>query len=528
MSHRAQKYIFLFLLLGLFFAQFLYISPKGEFALNDDWVHTDAIKHWVDTGEFRLMPYAGPSFYVQILYGTTITKIFGFSFTTLRISTLVLTLFLLSTFYFLLFKLSHKPSLAFLGTLILWFNPIFYNLSFTFMTDVPALCFLVISIYFYYLGFESNKAKYLFWGTIFGLISAFTRQTGILIVAAALIYLLRHLRTYKLKNLIICFGIPLAIGGAIYVWLLIYNLLPQSTFTHSIQGFSRLLGHIKWWLWYIPMYLALFTLPLTLGWLTKHHTAWKNKKLWTLIIIFSGLAIFIREYYHLQFPYIGNMLNLYGLGPIQTVIAGKLQLLFPGWIWGIITLASTFGLSLISYLLSNKHHNNEPTGFIYLFGILFIIPLLVFESFDRYLLPLLAVLIIALIQNLKHLKFSYLVGLVLILPLIFFSLTQTRFYLAWNQARWDLGNQALTQTNNTTTIDGGYEWDGWHSYWSAKNSGLKNGPETAPWWIYQIFNNNTEDYIISFSPFNGYEIMANKFIPGPNPNNHLYLLKKNK
>jgi len=68
--------------------------------------------------------------------------------------------------------------------------------------------------------------------------------------------------------------------------------------------------------------------------------------------------------------------------------------------------------------------------------------------------------------------------------------------------------------------------DGWYSYWNAQNSGLKNGPLTAPWWIYQIFYNNTEDYIVSFSPFNGYEIATDKIVPGPNPNNHLYLLKK--
>jgi len=282
------------------------------------------------------------------------------------------------------------------------------------------------------------------------------------------------------------------------------------------------------------MYLGLFTLPLTISSLIKHpswfdfahHKNWLNKKLWALIILTSGTTIFIRYYYHLQFPYVGNVINQYGLGPMQTVIAGKFQLLFPSWAWGIITLLAALGLSLIIYYLSHKRHNEQPTGFIYLFGILYLIPLLLFESFDRYLLPLLVVLIIALIQNLKHVKFSYLTALILISVSIFFSLTQTKFYLNWNAVRWNLASQALNQTSNSAQIDAGYEWDGWYSYWNAQNSGLKNGPLTAPWWIYQIFYNNTEDYIVSFSPFNGYEIATDKIVPGPNPNNHLYLLKK--
>ena len=108
MKNKYSKYLFLILIAVLFATQFFFISPQGGFALNDDWVHTDTILHWVQTGNFRLMPFAGPTFYVPILYGAALTKIFGFSFTLLRESTLVLTFFLLFTFYFLLNKFSNK------------------------------------------------------------------------------------------------------------------------------------------------------------------------------------------------------------------------------------------------------------------------------------------------------------------------------------------------------------------------------------------------------------------------------------
>jgi len=538
MSQPTQTKLLLFLLVALFAAQFLFISPKGEFALNDDWVHTDTIKHWVETGSFRLMPYAGPTFYIPILYGAALVKIFGFSFTLLRISTLFIGLIFVLLFFLFLVKLSRHPVLAFIGALTLWLNPIFFNLSFTFMTDIPALLFLMFSIYFYHSAFENRRWQWFFYGSIFSIIGFYTRQTNILILVAAGLYALKEInpapflqkrcgiKQPDLKNLLLGFGLPLAIGGAIYSYLTIYNLLPQSVGAHTIETIPRLLGHLKWWLWYTPIYLGLFALPLTSGWLLAHWRQLKNKKLWLLLFCFVGSAITIRQFFHLQFPYVDNIISLYGLGPIQSVIAGNLKLLAPSYVWGVITLTASASLALLIFILSKRHNNSEPVGFLYLFGWLYLIPILIFKSFDRYFLPLLLVIIIALAQNLKHLKFNYLIAILILIPVGAYSLTQTDYYLRWNQARWELADSVLKQGVPAEQIDGGYEWDGWNSYWSATNSGIKNGPETAPWWIYQLFVNNTEDYIVSFSKFNGYETIASKTINALNPNNTLYLLKK--
>ena len=332
MTKEKQKNILLIILILLFMGQFFFISPQGEFALNDDWVHTDTIRGWVDTGDFRLMPYAGPTFYVPILYGASLSKVFGFSFTLLRISTLVITLLLLLVFYLFLNKITHKPGLSFLGTLALWFNPITYNLSFTFMTDVPALLLLLLAIYSYYLAFTTKKPGWLFWGSVLAVIGFFTRQTNILILVAAGLFALKDIKNFKFKNLVWSFGIPLAIGGIVYSWLTVYQLLPQSTTSHFIEGTGRLLGHMKWWIWYTPMYLGLFLFPLTAGWLTAHKRGWKNGKLWILFILLGGLAVLIRQVWHLQFPYIGNIISIYGLGPTKGVIAGELKLLAPSWV----------------------------------------------------------------------------------------------------------------------------------------------------------------------------------------------------
>ncbi|MBI4427228.1 MAG: glycosyltransferase family 39 protein [Candidatus Magasanikbacteria bacterium] len=547
MSKPIQNKLLFCLLIGLFLAQFLFISPKGEFALNDDWVHTDTIKHWVEAGSFRLMPYAGPTFYVPILYGAALVKIFGFSFTLLRISTLAIALISILLLFLFLVKLTHRPALAFVGALTLWLNPIFFNLSFTFMTDIPALLFLILSIYFYYSAFENKsstfpwkvldkKWRWFFVGSLFSIIGFYTRQTNILILIAAGLYALKEIKQIHFKNLLLGFGLPLAIGGTIYSYLTIYNLLPQSVGAHTIETIPRLLGHIKWWLWYTPIYLGLFVLPLTSGWLLAHLRHLKNKMLWLSLASFVSAAVLIRQVYHLQFPYVDNMISLYGLGPMKSVIAGNLKLLAPSWVWGIITLIAAASLALLIFILSKRHNNQEPAdarpergrrvGFIYLFGWLYLIPILVFKSFDRYFLPLLLVLIIALTQNLKHLKFNYLVAILILIPIGAYNITQTDYYLKWNQARWELANSVLKQGVSAEQIDGGYEWDGWNSYWPAANSGIKNGPKTAPWWIYQIFTNNTRNYAVSFGPLAGYTVVDMRKIEPSNPNGVLFILQK--
>jgi len=244
------------LLIILFVAQFLFISPAGEFALNDNWVHTDSIRTWTKTGEFTIAPFAGPTFYVPILYGSTLTKIFGFSFSTLRISTLVLALSTLLFFYSLLTKITHKPIWAFIGVLTLWFNPIFYNLSFTFMTDIPALFFFMAGLYLYWFGFKRGDGRLLFWGSIFAILGAYTRQTTILLFVAAGIYALINPKKIDVPTILGAFGIPLVLASAAYIYLLTYNLLPQGTSLHIVGSGSDVAKHVLWWLFFSFMYLG--------------------------------------------------------------------------------------------------------------------------------------------------------------------------------------------------------------------------------------------------------------------------------
>src|SRR5207248_711133 len=84
--------------------------------------------------------------------------LFGFSHTTLRISTLVLAGSGVLAFYLLLRELL-DPGRALLGALLLLFNPLFVFLSYSFMTDVPFLSLALWALFCYVRALRARSPR---------------------------------------------------------------------------------------------------------------------------------------------------------------------------------------------------------------------------------------------------------------------------------------------------------------------------------------------------------------------------------
>ncbi|MEK7643932.1 MAG: glycosyltransferase family 39 protein, partial [Patescibacteria group bacterium] len=406
MRKLTPKYGYLLILVGLFFAQFLFISPVGEFALNDDWVHTEIARHWADTGEFRMIPFAGPTFYLPIIYGAALIKLFGFSFTILRLSTLAFSLATIIVFYFFLNKISDRPKLAFLGTLALWLNPIFYNLSFTFMTDIPALFFIIVSVYLYYTGFENKNKLWLFGAGLLAVAGFFIRQTNILVLGAAGILALTQTKNIPFKSILWIFGVPLLAWAGIYYFLFSRDLLPLAGADHLIFDPTKLLKHSIWWLWYAVPYLGLATAPLFAGWAAKNIDELKKPK-YSITIFFALVSTIIIYFSTKQyFPYIPNIVNTTGLGPMNSILNGETSLLFSKKIWLALSLIFATGgaWTIINFFTAIKPESQTETqsndkilfSFCSILAVIFLLPILFLESFDRYFLPIFSFVLIIL------------------------------------------------------------------------------------------------------------------------------------
>src|SRR5436305_6075241 len=132
----------------------LLIPPQHEYPIIDDWLYARSVQHQVATGAFEMPAQSQASLVGLTLWGTLWVRLFGFSLTILSYSTLVLALVALYAFYGIARQVGVRPLGALLGTGLLALNPIFFHLSYSFMTDVPFICLLLLSSYCYIRGLK--------------------------------------------------------------------------------------------------------------------------------------------------------------------------------------------------------------------------------------------------------------------------------------------------------------------------------------------------------------------------------------
>ncbi|HMY54765.1 MAG TPA: hypothetical protein PL112_07560, partial [Candidatus Obscuribacter sp.] len=127
------------LVIAAFFAlSVAVISPAGDFPLNDDWSYGEAVRTFLQTGKF-VMPTVCAAGFLHILWGSLFCQLAGFSYESLRWSSLVASLLGAWAFYLTLRSCRLRIREALFLSLLYAGNPIMINLAFGFMSDSTAL-----------------------------------------------------------------------------------------------------------------------------------------------------------------------------------------------------------------------------------------------------------------------------------------------------------------------------------------------------------------------------------------------------
>ena len=153
-----NKY-FLFLLIIFIICEII-VNPIGEFPLNDDWAYSKSVSFAIN-GVYTIGDFGAMTLFTHLLWGTIFTKIFGFSFTVLRFSTLISSLIGLFFLNKLIVKISNNLLLGFFSCLVLLFNPLYFSLTNTYMTDVNFTTLLILSCYCAFVFFDTKKEIYI-------------------------------------------------------------------------------------------------------------------------------------------------------------------------------------------------------------------------------------------------------------------------------------------------------------------------------------------------------------------------------
>ncbi len=509
------------------------VNPLGDFPLNDDWAFGRAVQSVVEKGEFQLSGWGAMNLFSQVFWGALFCLPFGFSFTALRFSTLTLGLLGIIATYGLLRESNSNPKISIVGALLVAINPIYFGLSNTFMTDIPFFAFTTLSLYLLLRGLRCNSLLEVIIGILMGCVALLIRQLGLAIfVAFGCAYIIK--KGVNVQNFIKGF-LPTISGLSIQIlyqkWLQFTDRLPAmygSQVKGVVEAFYRGVDHVIFYFngrtLVALIYLGLFIFPFIIILVSLKFKKLDSRQqslilftLSTFFVVVMGLFVSNGK----RMPLSDNIITDFGLGPLtlrDTFILKDLST--PSVLkmfWLVITAIGVIGAALLlqylflsmmqtfyAYKISEVVGQSENwlTTLIVSFIFIYFLPLGIQGFFDRYLillLPLLMMLVSISTTNISNWNVNpNVISIALIMMFLYggFTIGATHDYLSWNRVRWQALHSLMKESQiSPNHIDGGFEFNGWYLY----DFKYKEKPNKSWWWV------DNDDYIISFSPINGYE-----------------------
>jgi 4-amino-4-deoxy-L-arabinose transferase-like glycosyltransferase len=518
----------------------LLVDPRGEFPLNDDWSYSRSAFRFARENVIEVDEWSAPSLLGQALYGGLLAKIFGPSFTVLRLSTLILSCGLSLILWRTLRALEANRTMSWIVVLAWIFNPIQFSLSFTYMTEIPFAFFVGLGLLAMVRHLETGSIGSLVAsGSALGF-SALIRQIAALFIAPIFVGLAlpqpgkQWRQSLRRAALFAASTIPFL--AVYYLWLAHrggptpaarrkFELLSQLT-TEQVIGNS----------YGLLFYVCFMLLPLLLYVVPSLRSSWKEAarpfRILSLVgsLLFIGLGLwwfsgysspdyFPARPYHGRMPFLLNILYDTGLGPLTLVptyySAVPTPVYAAGWILVTIAVAGGLAVLALSCLLGGKRaadSGGRDRTVLFVTGGAFLL-IAAFEIvfshlqegglFDRHILaaayPLGLFLAVLHRRGASAARVTTFLACLLTGGLAYFSVTATHDYLAWNRIRWEMGNELLAQGVDSLNIAGGFEFNAWHNYDTFRARG--NVERIFHWWYDEPM------YLISMSVEPGYRIV---------------------
>jgi hypothetical protein len=252
------------------------INPFREMlSFDDGWAYARSVEHLLRTGEYRLDAWSAANMPVQIYLAAALSKIFGYSLSLPRLTTVAMLALGLASFYGLARELGAARWASLAATLALLASPLVLLLGFTFMSDVQFLGWMLAALFLYVRGLRRGSDALVFLGSIAAAAAIGTRQFGLVLVGGLLLAWIccRREDRPRLRTMLLAAALPAAAAG----WQILLGLqapnFTQAVRLHEQQVYlgqpPALLAHEFLWraaiaLQYVGISL-LPALPLLLG-----------------------------------------------------------------------------------------------------------------------------------------------------------------------------------------------------------------------------------------------------------------------
>lgn len=398
-----SKYYVLIAAIAIYTLAVWIINPIGNYPVNDDWDFMLHVKYFSE-GKFVKNSLIDASFILQGLLGLLWTNIFGLSFDSLRILTILFFIIFLVGFNKILILYNLNNTTKFVANTALLINPYTISSSLSFMTEIYFLSFMIWSLFFFLKNTE-NQTKTNFYLAIFlASSSILIRQFGILILLTyALYYLFIEKKSKNINLLIIATGliIPFSIN-------LMFPIV-GTNFNSGFEKLTSLFGGFKEVIYEVastPLYLTYLTITLA-PFILAVKSSFQIKKWVYILIIPLSYLIFITDIFNLRNVFHAECFFCesnfkHSLNLVDNVI-------FKGLLSTFLSFLIIKGFYLIKFKNFSKNDLQDKNIFIFVTLITLIyIAILISESFyDRYFLNI-EVLLILLLSYIyqKQIKFN--------------------------------------------------------------------------------------------------------------------------
>lgn len=456
--------------------------PVAEMGFQDDWSYIKTAWEFAQTGHFVFNGWATAMLGWMIPWGALFLKIFGFSFTAARLSMMPVATATVFFFHATLVRFGIRPRNSVFGALMLGFSPIFFPMAASYMSDIPGLLVIILCLYFCLRAVQAETLQStVFWLCCAACASAVggtARQTawlGVLVMVPSTAWLLRARRGILRIGIFLWIGGVLLIAASLHWWSLQPYSVPEKIYRRN----AFWIHHTTDMLVKAFLCFSLLLLPLLVAWLGRVRRIGREGlsrvaalvSIFALFLFFSGIA----EYWSM--PWIPHLINslLYGRSELP-VIEHPLPL-------GIRIVLSLFvvasALIFVEYALAVRggrpqQISEEPyptwqqiwwlVGPYFFAYLALLLPRASSEFlYDRYLLGIMPVAIIVLLSMHQQWVAPHVPAVSVAVMLVFaiVSICGTHDWFAFNRARLSAVRSLNASDVPNTSIQAGFEYDGW-------------------------------------------------------------------
>ena len=464
-----------------------FVPPRYEVPQNDDWAYLLTVRLWFETGSLPHLGWNDPTLVGHAAWGALFASFLGVSYTSLRISTLVLAWVGVVATWGILRRCGLGRAASFLGAASLLFNPLYLVLSWSFNTDVPYVALAAASAWALLGALEAGSLARLAAAGALIACSYLIRQQGLVVavVAAAWVGLVGWRGRPRRALAVTAVLGPTLVAAFLHAWWLrrvtggtwlpALSQLDLSRFLQGAGPAADSLLRVARDGGAMLLSCGLFALPLVVAAALSLRRESARHGPWfavALVVLAAGSLAMVASQPALRqgWPYQGNYVTRVGPLPSTDVAA-----IGPGWAW----LAASFvapvaATALVSAALQTARSawTGSPAArqvaLLLLLGLAQLLPSLLLTSvYDRYLLVALPAALVVAAAAIPLSARGVVGGFVALAALAVLSVEWTRAYVDHAKAQWEVCSDLVARGIPPAQIEGGFEWEGEHLYLAA-------------------------------------------------------------